>query len=111
MTDMSAERRRLLEELREVDSEYNTELERISGVWRFSLGSFTIKRPASAMFITQVYVIFNIACFITGIILASLGGVLTAIGVAMIVGALFSFGRSPLSSGPCKRRMKLTFKE
>jgi hypothetical protein len=92
MADMSTELHQLLEELRAVDAEFNAELERISGVWNFALGPFTIRRPASAKFVTQIYGVFNAACFIAGITLASIGGVFAAIGVAMIVGALFSVG-------------------
>lgn len=92
MADRSAERRQLLEEIRVIDAKINTELERISGVWNFSLGPFKMTRKASAMFITQIYTVFNMACLIAGIALAFIGSTFTAIGVALIVGAVFSFG-------------------
>ncbi len=92
MVDMSAELRQLLEELRAVDAEFSAELDRISGEWNFSFGPFKIRHQISSGLITQAYVAFNAACFIAGVALAFTGGVFTAIGVAMIVGALFSFG-------------------
>jgi hypothetical protein len=62
------------------------------GRWSFHLGPFKIKRHVSAMLIVQVYVVFNVACFFSGVGIAFIGGVFTVIGTALIVGALFSFG-------------------
>ena len=59
--------------------------------WRVKFFPFdiTVTKVES---IALVYVAFNVVCFVLGIAFVFLGGVLTSLGVAMIVGALFSFG-------------------
>lgn len=92
MNDESAELRRLREELKTVDEEIQKRWDAQASGWGFSLGPFRIERKVTPMFIVQVFVVFNIFCFAAGVGLAFLGGVFTAIGASIIVGALFSFG-------------------
>jgi hypothetical protein len=92
MNDINAERRRLHEELQAVDQEFREAWYGVVGGWQFSLGPFKIERKIGSGTIARVYVIFNAACFVTGIVFVPLGGTVSTIGVALIVGALFSFG-------------------
>ena len=92
MNDESAELRQLLEELKSVDEEIQKHWDAQTGRWNFSLGPFKVERKVTPMFIVQIFVVFNILCFAAGVGLAFVGGVFTAIGASIIVGALFSFG-------------------
>ena len=92
MNDVNAELRQLREELQAVDQEFREAWYSIAGEWQFSLGPINIQRKIGSVTIAQVYVIFNAACFATGIALALLGGTISTVGVSLIVGALFSFG-------------------
>lgn len=92
MDDANAERHQLREELEAVEREFWTEWGRTRPRLGFSLGPLRIWHQIGSMFIARVYFLFNTACFIAGVALAFLGGVFASIGVALIVGALFSFG-------------------
>jgi hypothetical protein len=92
MNDESAEVRRLREELQTVDEEIQKRWDFQVNRWDFSLGPFRVVRRVTPMFIVQAFVIFNVLCFAAGVGLAFIGGVFTAIGASIIVGALFSFG-------------------
>lgn len=92
MSDVNAERDQLHGELESVDQEFWAEWNRTLGTWAFSFGPLRIQRPVGSQTIMRVYVSFNTICFVAGIILAFPGGQLANIGVALIVGALFSFG-------------------
>jgi hypothetical protein len=93
VNDESAELRQLREELQAVDEEINELWDAQTARWSFRLGPFKVgARKVQPMFIAQVFVVFNILCFAAGVGLAFVGGVFTAIGASIIVGALFSFG-------------------
>jgi hypothetical protein len=92
MDDMSAELRQSLEELQEINAEFDNEFGQLFSRWGFSLGLIKIDRPLNALFISQVFIVFDIVCFAAGVALAFVGGAFTTIGTALIVGALFSFG-------------------
>lgn len=91
MSDVSAEVQRLRDEAQAVDAEFMTAWNE-ANTWRFSLGPFRIRKRIGSQYITRVFVLFNSACFATGLILAPMSGALDTIGVSLIVGALFSFG-------------------
>jgi hypothetical protein len=92
MSDESAEPGQLRAELQVVEKEFDARWRTQMGRWGFHLGPFKMAHYVSAMFIVQVYVVFNVACFFSGVGLAFIGGVFTTIGIAVMVGALFSFG-------------------
>jgi hypothetical protein len=92
MSDVNAERDQLRGELKSVNQEFWAEWNRTLGTWAFSFGPLRIQRPVTSQTIIRVYVSFNTICFIAGIILVFPGGQLANIGVALIVGSLFSFG-------------------
>lgn len=88
MDDVNAERKQLYRELQAAE----VNLVRRMYAWHFSVGPFHINRVVTPQYTARIYVGFNIACFVTGLILVPLGGALNTIGVSLIVGALFSFG-------------------
>ena len=92
MSDVNAERDQLRGELKSVNQEFWAKWNRTLGTWAFSFGPLRIQRPVRSQTIIRVYVSFNTICFIAGIILVFPGGQLANIGIALIVGALFSFG-------------------
>jgi hypothetical protein len=93
MNDSNTELRRLREELRVADDEFFKAWASLTdNQWVFSFGPVRLQREIASTFLGQVYVIFNGACFVAGIVLCFLSGVPAEIGVALIVGALFSFG-------------------
>jgi hypothetical protein len=88
MDDVDVERRRLYRELQKAE----VDLVRRMYAWHFSVGPFHIDRVVTPQHTARIYVAFNIACFVAGLVLAPMGGALDTIGVSLIVGALFSFG-------------------
>jgi fatty acid desaturase len=91
MSDTHAEQRRLREEIQAVGDELWNELNRGSW-WHFSFGPIKVQRRVESGFITRVYVAFNAVCFTAGVVLVFFGDIAASVGVALIVGALFSFG-------------------
>jgi len=87
-----AEETQLQEELRRADEAFRTEYKRLLGIWQFGFGKIGVRAPAHAGFITSIYILFNFLCFAAGVIFALFKGALQSIGIALIVGGLFSFG-------------------
>ncbi len=92
MGDISSELANLRQELRDIDEAFWREFYRTFARWNIGVGSFRINAPATSAQLAIGFFLFNSMCFAVGIIFTVLGGVWTALGVAMIVGSLFSFG-------------------
>jgi hypothetical protein len=64
----------------------------IASGWRADLGPVAIRVTASSGLITRIYVLFNVLCFVFGVAFIFLNELFRALGIALVVGALFSFG-------------------
>lgn len=91
MTDSNSEIDRLRAEFIATRKEIDREIEQLSTHWGITVGSFPIY-VATTRSIALIYGIFLVACFAAGIVFTFLGGTLTSLGVALIVGALFAGG-------------------
>ena len=91
MSDSQAEVNQLTAELRAIDDEIDREIARLSSHWTLQFGPFKLS-VTGVKSISLIYVVFNVACFVFGIAFVLLRGVLANLGIALIVGAIFSFG-------------------
>jgi hypothetical protein len=82
----------LQEEIRNTEEAIDNEIERLLPEWQVSIGRLNFSSAIGSEGITVIYVLFNSLCFILGVIFILLGGVLQVLGVALVVGGLFSFG-------------------
>ena len=89
---MSKELDRLYEELRMAEDAFSREFHSEVMTWRYSVGPVRLRAVATSKLITNVYILFNIICFVAGVIFIFIGGITASLGVALVVGALFSFG-------------------
>jgi hypothetical protein len=64
----------------------------MTATWGGRLGSRDISIPASSHVIVAIYVLFNVACLAVGVAFTLQHGVLQTLGIALVVGGLFSFG-------------------
>jgi hypothetical protein len=58
--------------------------------WRWSVGPIRVAGKVPADTITTIFVLLNVACFAIGTAFSLLGGILVSLGVALIVGSIFS---------------------
>lgn len=92
MNDFTSNINQLRKELQDAEDEFWREFGKSAQRWQITLGPVHISASIGSGFITRTYVLFNACCLIAGAILALLGGIATSLGVALVVGALFSFG-------------------
>jgi hypothetical protein len=90
--DAKARKSHSQEELRLAEEALRAEYDRQLGMWQFGFGKLRIRAAVHSQFITFTYVLFNLLCFVAGIVFIPFGGALQSLGVALIVGGLFSFG-------------------
>ena len=90
--DSISELDRLSQELRETEAAFTDEFRRIASGWHLGIGRMHINAVVGPEMITVIYVAFNALCFAVGVAFVFFGGVFVSLGVAIIVGALFSFG-------------------
>lgn len=91
MDDTSAELGRLQEELQALDEVYQREFGRVTG-WQLAYGPVRVPTVFTRQRVALVYALFNAICFAAGVVFSFAGGTLASLGVALVVGALFSFG-------------------
>jgi hypothetical protein len=92
MDDRSAELSRLHEELQKTDEAFWREFHDTFARWNLGIGPLRISSPATSHQVAIMYLSFNALCFAAGVTFALFGGVWAALGVALVVGSLFSFG-------------------
>lgn len=92
MNDFTGDINRLRKELQDAEGEFWREFGDSAQRWQITLGPVHVRASIGSGFITRFYVFFNICCLTAGVVLTLLGGVATSLGVALVVGALFSFG-------------------
>jgi len=90
--DAEARRSQLREELSRAERELQAEYVRLLGTWQFCFGRMRIRAAVHSGFITAIYVLFNLLCFVVGVVFVPFGGALQSLGLALIVGGLFAFG-------------------
>ena len=60
--------------------------------WRVDIGRVRAHRRYGSQAFAKVFVLFNVVLFAVGIALSFGGGTVASLGVAVVVGSLFSFG-------------------
>jgi hypothetical protein len=94
MDGMSDELSRLNEDLKDAIREFDQEFERFTSInatipiFPRRLRNFKM----GAELLSRIVNLGNLACFVTGLVCAVIGGNLLAVGVALVVGSLFSEG-------------------
>lgn len=78
--------------LRKAQQAYQQEFDRLTPSWKFTIGPLRFQRHIGSTTITWVYTGFNFICLAAGIAATLARGIWTSLGVALVVGALFSFG-------------------
>ena len=90
MSDSQSEVDQLTAELQSIDAEIDREVARLSSHWTIDFGRFKLS-VTGAKTITLIYMVFNSTLFTLGVVFTFLRGVFANLGVALIVGAIFSF--------------------
>lgn len=92
MNNNRDDQERLREELHVVNRAFGKEAKRLLPKWRLSFGPVVLQSSVDPENIARIYILFNIACLVAGIILIFFKGTFQVLGIALIVGGLFSFG-------------------
>ena len=79
-------------DLRVTNEAIQRELNRVASSWNFTFGPIHIPFRFGPGVITAFYASFISLCFIAGVVFCFFGGIFAALGAALVVGALFSFG-------------------
>jgi hypothetical protein len=90
--DLRRQRNEVEKELQRANEAFMREYRSMTSTWGGTLGPFAIRIPASSHVITAIYVLFNVVCFAVGVAFTLQHGVLQTLGIALVVGGLFSFG-------------------
>ena len=91
MSDSQSELDQLTAELQAIDDEIDREVARLSSHWPIQFGRFKLS-VTGAKKIILIYVVFNLVPLVFGIVFSLSRRVFVNLGVALIVGAIFSFG-------------------
>jgi hypothetical protein len=79
-------------ELRVTNEAIQRELQHVASSWRFMFGPIRVNFRFGPGVITAFYASFISICLLAGVVFCFFGGTLAALGAALVVGALFSFG-------------------
>jgi hypothetical protein len=90
--DSSAELDRLHEQLQAADEALKAALLRTAGEWKIVIGPVRLQAVVGTNSILLVYALFNTVCLTAGVVFSFARGTLASLGLALVVGALFSFG-------------------
>jgi len=82
----------LRKEFRRARQAYRQEFDRLTPSWDWAIGPLRFRRHMGSTAITWCYTGFNFICLVAGIFATLAHGIWTSLGVALVVGALFSFG-------------------
>jgi hypothetical protein len=89
-------REQLQHELYLTRQEFRAEYDRLLPQWKFGVGvrgrGIGIRARTRSGHITGIYILFNVVFFAAGIGFIFVKGVLQTLGIALVVGSLFSFG-------------------
>jgi hypothetical protein len=88
----SAELDRLQEQLQAADEALKAALIREADTWFIKIGRFRLHAVMGTNTILVGYISFNTVCFATGVAFSLVGGIVTSLGLSLVVGALFGFG-------------------
>ena len=92
MDDVGSEQAHLHEQLRETEVAFWKEFDRTVARWNLGIGPLRLTTSVTPKKLALIYLLFNALCFTAGAVFAVFGGVWAALGVALIVGSLFSYG-------------------
>jgi hypothetical protein len=90
--DFRQQQDQLEKELQRANEELSKEYRSMTAGWGARFGPLVISVRASAEIITISYVLFNIICFVVGVVFTLQDNVLRTLGIALVVGGLFSGG-------------------
>ena len=90
--DISKKRRQLEETLRAADEEFWQEYVRAASTWRVDFGPIHMPFVIGSQQVAKIYALFNALCFVVGVVLCFFRGILAGLGIALVVGSLFTFG-------------------
>jgi hypothetical protein len=92
MEDLTQRRAQLESDLRRSGNEFNKEYRSVAETWWMGIGPLKMTATIGTSEIGLIYICFNMICFAAGIAFTLASGALQALGIALVVGGLFSFG-------------------
>ena len=92
MTESNSELDQLIKQFKDTDEALSEGLQKEASWWSWRIGRIGIQRVFPSGLITLVYVLFNVITFVLGVIFSLLGGVFNSLGIALVVGSIFSAG-------------------
>lgn len=92
MDDIGEKRRQLEENLRAVDEAFQKEYLRTASSWHVNFGPIHIPFVIGSQQVAKIYAFFNALCFVAGVVFCFFKGVLSGLGIALVVGSLFALG-------------------
>ena len=93
MSDADDRIRQLHQELDAADTKIASQIGQLTSRWQLRGGPVRISAVVSSGRITWVIIVFNTVCLVLGAVLIISGGATRiALGIAIVVGAVFSFG-------------------
>jgi hypothetical protein len=81
----------LRQELLETEDTIRTKISDMR-IWRLRLGPLVLARQVGSQTVTHLYMVFNTVLFGAGVVMAFLESPVQELGIALIVGAIFSYG-------------------
>jgi hypothetical protein len=90
--DISEKRRQLEEKLRAADEAFRQEYVRTASSWHVDFGPIHIPFVIGSQQVAKIYVLFNALCFAAGVAFCFVRGILSGLGIALVVGSLFALG-------------------
>jgi hypothetical protein len=90
--DPRQQRDQLEKDVQRAYAAFDRESLSMTSTWVGRLGPFSLSVPVKSQVIVAIYVLFNVACFAIGVAFTLQHGALQALGIALVVGGLFSFG-------------------
>lgn len=92
MDNISNKRRQLEEKLTATDEAFQLEYEQAASSWHVNFGPIHIPFVIHSQRVAKIYTLFNVLCFVAGVVFCFFRGVLSGLGIALVVGSLFALG-------------------
>jgi hypothetical protein len=86
------DREELQRKLDAMEKELRHDTQKLTSVWQLGIGGVVVNPVAGSGLISGIYFVFNGCCLVAGIVLILYGTVAQNVGVALIVGSIFSIG-------------------
>ena len=86
------DREELQRQLDTMEKELRHGTQKLTSVWELGIGGAIVNPIVGSGLISGLYFVFNGCCLVAGIVLTLYGTVAQSVGVALIVGSIFSIG-------------------